>query len=308
MKKLMYMFETLAVLNPSALDEKELKDKKYHYYFIVSSPAKYVDDVYAKNDELAFLLNDGKGQFEVLMSHPDRDYRIENVTFRYKTPNDKRVALLSYDIKFNDGRTKSIIDGDFPAFGIYSLYEKKQRYKIEYIGQSYANDGHRTAQDRLSSHSTLTKILSDALNEGNKDIGLCLLGADISCIDNTCFLGKESPVISIGDVSSDITAHHVNLLEAYLINTFKPKYNKTYKAGNVPSQSHQAYKKVTNEDYDDISVRFGIRGCKHDYEFYTEQESIRIENGVLSNGSMKVFFKEANRVDDNNFMYSFMDI
>lgn len=130
MKKLLYMFEELAFLSPSALDEEQLKDKKYHYYFIVSSPTKYVDDVYVKNDELAFLLNDGNEQFEVLMSHPSRDYRIENVTFKYKTPNDKRVTLLSYDIIFNDGKTRSVIDGSFPASSIYRLYEKNSDIRL----------------------------------------------------------------------------------------------------------------------------------------------------------------------------------
>ena len=302
------MFEELAFLSTSALDEEKLKDKKYHYYFIVSSPTKYVDDVYAKNEELAFLLNDGNEQFEVIMSHPNRDYIIENVTFKYKTPNDKGVVLVSYDIKFNDGQTKRVIEGSFPASFVYLFYEKKQRYKIEYIGQSYASDGHRTAQERLSSHSTLNKILSDAMDVRNKEIKLFLFGVNIQSIDNTGIMGQESPIVMISDVGSSITASHVNLLEAYLINAFKPTYNKVFKEGNVPSQNHNSYKRVIDEDYDDFSINFGILNCQHDYEFYTDQKSMRIVNGTLSDGSMKVSFKEANKVDDNSFRYSFMDI
>lgn len=154
----------------------------------------------------------------------------------------------------------------------------------------------------------MTKILSDANDVGNRDIGLFLFGADIHSIDNTGICGMESPVFLISDVSSDVTAPHVNLLEAYLINKFKPKYNEKFKVGNVPSQSHQSYKKVIDEEYDDFSIKFGIRDCKYDYEFYTERESIRIVDGVLSDSSIKVPFQEANKVDDNNFIYSFMDI
>lgn len=317
MKKLRYTVEQIAFLHPAYLENEQLNEKKYHYYFIVSAPIKYINDIHLVDNTFVFILSDGKKKFEVTLPGDKDKYTITAFEWKYKQENDKVTALLSYTINHKSGCEERFKDVEFAADDIYYTCVKKHKFKIEYIGQSYAQNGSRTAQNRLSSHSTLQKILVDNSLERNKDIRLFLLGVDIACIDNEFLTGKESPIFNIRDVDVTISSDHVNLFEAYLINTFKPKYNKNFVSGEVPSGFHGSYKKVIEEAYDDFSVVFAIQDCKNDYIFFTESKSLEIAGGVIatshSNGgididAMRVSFNEANKVYDKDYKYSFMNI
>lgn len=314
MKKLQYTVEQIAFLHPANLENEQLNEKKYHYYFIVSAPIKYINDIHLVDNEIVFMLSDGKEDYEVTFPNDKDKYTITAFTWKYKQENDKVTALLSYTINHKNGCEERFKDLEFAANDLYYLCEKKLKFKIEYIGQSYAQNGSRTAQNRLSSHSTLQKILVDSSLERNKDIRLFLLGVDIACIDNKSLTGNESRIFYLRDVDGTISSEYVNLFEAFLINTFKPKYNKNFVSGEVPSECHESYKKVIEEAYDDFSVVFAIQDCKRDYIFFTESKSLEIvggvivtshSNGVIDTDAMKVSFNEANKVYDKDYEYSF---
>lgn len=308
MKKLVYCFEEFAFLHPSCLDDSRLKEKKYHYYFIVSSTIKYIEDIYERNNEIVFLLSDEKSEFEVVIPNNHVNCTISNISYKYKNRNNKKTALVSYVCKLEDGSEKNIIDAEFSGSAVFYFFAPDQEFEIEYIGQSYAKDGHRTAQERLKSHQTLQRVISDASKDGILDINLFLFGADISCIDNETLCGDESPIFIIDDVDNNITSEHINLFEAYLINSFKPKYNKNFIDGEVPSNEHTSYKKVMEEEYDKLSIKFFILDCNKNYTFFTDDKKIVLTNGILQNKSMEIAFNEANIIDNKNYNYSFMDI
>ena len=189
---------------------------------------------------------------------------------------------------------------------IYHNYVEKRKFRIEYIGQSYADDGHRTAQERLSSHSTLQKILAYySCSSEKRDVLLFLLGASAVVADNTIVTGSKSPFIGISEVDSP---EYVNLLEAFLINYFKPKYNSRFVNGIVPSLRHDSYTKVLNEQFEDFSVNVAIQGSVHDYVLFTDNHSIEVDKGILKQDNrIYVSFDDANIIDPNNYEYSFLD-
>ncbi len=189
---------------------------------------------------------------------------------------------------------------------IYHNYVEKRKFRIEYIGQSYADDGHRTVQDCLSSHSTLQKILAHySCSSEKRDVLLFLLGASAVIADNTIATGSNSPIINISEVDSP---EYVNLLEAFLINYFKPKYNSRFVSGIVPSLKHDSYTKVLNEQFEDFSVNVAIQGSVYDYVLFTDNHSIEVDKGILKQDNrIYVSFDDANIIDPNNYEYSFLD-
>lgn len=312
MKKLMYTVEEIAFLPPSSLEDNQLKGKKYHYYFIASTPMKYIEDIRLIGNSFVFTLSDLNGELEVKIHVNKSKCIIRNLKWKYKHKNDKVSAVISYTVNFNSGYIKEFTDIELCSNDVYYHCERKRDFKIEYIGQAYALNGNRTAQDRLLSHQTLQKILADS--DRNRDIRLFLLGVDIAIIDNETLSGEESRVFNIDDVDVNI-ASYVNLFEAYLINIFKPTYNKNFIKGKVPSESHGSYKKVIEESYDDFSVVFAIQNCEYEYIFHTENKSLKISkgiidtsanNGVIDIDAMKVSFDNVNKIYDKDYEYSFI--
>lgn len=311
MKKLIYTVEQIAFLHPKSLEDDRLKGKEYHYYFIASTPLKYIEDIRLIDNAFIFSLSDINGNMEVSIQVDKSKYTIKNFTWKYRYSNDKVSALLSYKVYDNNGDVEEYADIEYASNDVYYFSDKIKEFKIEYIGQAYAQNGNRTAQDRLLSHQTLQKILADI--DRNRDIRLFLLGVDIASVENETSTGEETPVFNVCDVDG-YEASYVNLFEAYLINTFKPTYNKNFVNGKVPSISHESYKKVIEKSYDEFNVVFAIENCESDYVFFTESKSLQISNGIIdtsvNNGvididAIKVSFDDINKIYDKDYKYSF---
>ncbi len=303
MKVLSYTFEIGAILSPSMLTNEILNNKPYHYYMVVSCLPQYIANCYEKNGSIAFLLTDGTNELEIIPPKSG-SYLIKNVSFKHKNPSRLSV-IVKYTCVFPDG-SELKRENEFSGIGLYFNFVKKKKFRIEYIGQSYANDGHRTAQERLSSHATLQKILEDyRCTSDLREVMLILLGADISPIDNSTITGTPSPFVMIGNTNHP---DYVNLLEACLINQFKPKYNVMYKKSVVPTSKHKTYNEVLKENYDAFSINVALYGSKNDYILYTDAKTIEVNEGVLLNQDrLYIDFKEAIVIDENKFTYSFFD-
>jgi hypothetical protein len=109
--------------------------------------------------------------------------------------------------------------------------------EVAYVGQAFGASGERTAVERLSSHSTLQKILSDVTaNEPHMEVLLALYSFGFHRFFLT--MDGTTPVL-LDETADDMhrqkilesqlkRSMRISLAEAALIRHFEPKYNKVY--------------------------------------------------------------------------------
>ena len=144
----------------------------------------------------------------------------------------------------------------------------KPAFKILYIGQAKGNDFNRFAQDRLKSHSTLQYILSQMVDSKIVyDIRLLLLSTSEEKITTTMDSG-EFAKISVDEILDfPDESNHINLVEAKLINYFKPEFNEKFKNGNVPEERHKSYDDYYKKKFNSMVITFeNLFPCS----FYTD--------------------------------------
>lgn len=135
--------------------------------------------------------------------------------------------------------------------------DELQDLEVLYIGQAYGKKGQRTAIQRLSSHSTLQRILSDiAEEEPHMEIIIALYKFEFSR-NMVHFDGQESPIYQDKEddvhyrkiLNEKITRNmEISIVEAALIRYFQPVYNIVYKYG-FPSEKQKILKKLYSLDF-----------------------------------------------------------
>ena len=182
-------------------------------------------------------------------------------------------------------RSRGEVAGTFPAhiasFMCDHLEETSLRdVEVVYVGMSYGA-GSRSAKDRLQSHSTLQKVLSDMNHDSPEDEALILM---IEYDEPQYFLsfdGRDKSLSLEADrnIIADIRDNRkklsrklqISLAEAGLIKYFQPAYNKLYKQ-TFPSHSQRILRELYRSDMgaltvelntEDLNVRTfsGARGC-----------------------------------------------
>lgn len=142
----------------------------------------------------------------------------------------------------------------------------KQEFEVLYIGQSYGHNGKRTAFDRLASHSTLQKILTEHQSkQPNKHIYILLLEITTNLAMSfdglsKCYTKshKESDQHMVGIVSNPPKEQQaINITEAALIHYFKPTYNINF-VENFPNENHKGYKQYFDLDYNSLVVEIDL--------------------------------------------------
>jgi len=134
--------------------------------------------------------------------------------------------------------------------------------EVIYVGQAYGAAGTRNAIDRLSSHSTLQKILANlATDQPNYEIMLLLYPFEF----HRLILNMDGRTIPQIDGPEDQAhAQHVfnarfkrnmriSVAEAALIKYFQPKFNEIYKS-NFPSNNQKILEKVYDLDVAALGV------------------------------------------------------
>lgn len=136
-----------------------------------------------------------------------------------------------------------------------------EEYQVLYIGKSNSeNDGYDILK-RLHSHETIQQICRDKeMDYRDMEIVIQVISVRSKLFEK---YGEISPLgIMIGnsnwEVLLNIKQNHevIELIEAILINHFKPKYNHQYKE-KIDRES-KVYEKVVTEGIDTVSFEFDM--------------------------------------------------
>lgn len=143
---------------------------------------------------------------------------------------------------------------------------QKQEFEVLYIGQAYGKGGTRTAFERLASHSTLQKILTDYQPQNpNKHIYILLLEFTPNLSMSFDGLTKKH---TKSETESDQHMQQIlcdlpkgeqiiNITEAALIHYFKPDYNVNF-VENFPDERHKGYKQYFDLDYNSLTIELDM--------------------------------------------------
>lgn len=134
--------------------------------------------------------------------------------------------------------------------------------RVLYVGQSFGKTGNRTAFDRLSSHSTFQKILTE-LPEKHPNQHLYVYLLEITERLMMSFVPPRKDDAEkdkldrehLRSVICDLPRENqvVNIAEAAIINYFKPEYNVNF-VENFPDKNHKGYKQYFDLDYNALTL------------------------------------------------------
>ena len=267
------------------LDEVyKLTDIQYSLYAILSVNRMYFEkptsdgervnikfsDIYNKHQcDLELIPKEEKVEFNFLSNYPCEDLWI----------NDDRII----------------------ASDTYVINKKFEReFRIEYIGISEKN----LACDRLSEHSTLQKIMAiNMANHTGKDLYLLLFNPDhfdIRTYGVDDFKDESANVSQAAmdrfnemfGVSFENTDKVVALLEASLINIFKPEYNSEYK-NSSSTKMFQTLDELYRHGFDKsaISIIAKEKDRGEKITFYTNELKVELEEKNQFTSNMICPFK-----------------
>lgn len=157
--------------------------------------------------------------------------------------------------------------------------------KIEYLGQSFGDDGSSDAIDRLigktgkHGHGSLQKVLAD-INASNPECEAYILLYSFGFYKKFAISGGGSePQIPFEDASDRFKfllnatvprANRIDLVEACLIRYFQPKYNEIYKK-TFPKVSHDILECLFELDITGLSTTLSVN--EHNMRVYSEKVS-----------------------------------
>ncbi len=250
----------------SELDNIE-DDNDYHLYSIMASNKLIIDKssiILSEEGVSCIILKiqeniENKIFINNLLLHEDIDHsKIEfDLKYPYETITFKGLSKSNtpFDIT---------VDTHYLAY----FYASGLSWDLEvlYIGQSYGENGERKAQDRLKSHSTFQKILSDCHSK-YQDKKLYLFLMEMTPLLTTTFDGisknyeksDEEDKKHIEQIFANPPKYKqiINISEAALINYFKPKYNVNF-IENFPDKAHIGYRQYYDLDYNHLTVEIDM--------------------------------------------------
>lgn len=252
-----------------------------HIYFIGTRPKITVDKNGFKFDENSFSL---KFKAQIQDEFEELEMIFENINKSKDLKFESKYPYFSFKVFEGD---KEIIVANGPrllqSIGPNRIGEfyKNLNFKVLYIGQSYGEEGARTAPDRLKTHSTMQSIFEEAnKNNPDKDVILALFTFKqwlLMSFDGRMNLSDEefaNDQIHFENVTSSVLEtgineqQEINFTEAALIRYFKPAYNEKFKE-TFPSPAHSTYSECYNIDINSISIEFQTEelGCR----FYSDE-------------------------------------
>lgn len=200
----------------------------------------------------------------------------EKINFKHKYVGLQEVKVISNfpysQFKIIDENGSSLIFGKATYFPEHEeAYEQVKNkelldYEILYIGQSVLSKNKIPVLGRITKHSTFQKILED-YNQFHPDKELfCFFfsfkqDALLDINEEVTKEDKENFIKGFQKNYSNPTSkevkQNVTLLEATLINYFKPTYNDKF-FQHLPSKKHVSYRGVSNLNLDKVNVLFGM--------------------------------------------------
>lgn len=219
-------------IKPTQIDE--YKNADYHIYLICSMPKTYFVEgsiKFTSNNLTCELIQNGE---TINIKHSYLKIFGETLISgtSFKLNKDKSTLTLSYYKNFV--KQNDFIISANEIYGASGLMKSKKE-KILYIGQSLGKKRSRNSADRLSNHATLQKILADnQFFGGDDEIQLYLMNFKMDHILQLSGLDKQTNMSSTANKFFDTMNDYnqrmcIDLVEACLINYFKPQYNIQYK-------------------------------------------------------------------------------
>lgn len=230
-----------------------------HLYFILGVPRWYFKKV------RSYFFDRAKVKYTVI-SEDGTEY---SNTFRLA---DKKGNLLKINkLEISRDSLFLTINGTEKYSATNIMLNDKNfipAFKILYIGQAKGNDFNRFAQDRLKSHSTLQNILSQIIDSRIiYDIKVLLLSTSEVKIVTTMDSGKFATISTEKILDFPDESSHINLVEAKLINYFKPEFNEKFKNWYVPEEHHKSYDDYYKKKFNSMVITFeNLFPCS----FYTD--------------------------------------
>jgi len=142
--------------------------------------------------------------------------------------------------------------------------------EVLYVGQSYGENGERTAIERLVSHSTLQEIYMDCLQHyPDNEILLILWNFQPTLLTSFDGVTKNYQTSMQEDtnhintiLSNPISEQQmINYTEAALIKYFEPQYNDKFKH-NFPNPAHKTYSQCYDVELNSLCVEIFTEAFK----------------------------------------------
>ncbi len=254
-------------------------------YFIIKRPRLTIDpDYYVKSKksfELKYYIHKEDKKYE-------RKFRVNVDTTNY---NFKSIYPYNYFSLLH--KSDENLNRHYKLAVIIDVIHKKSNteeplldFEVLYIGQSFGEDGKRTAIDRLDSHSTLQKIYSESMQRNpDSEIWILLssfIQKNISSMNGLISMPKENEEKDLNRWMNFNNGENpfsekqkINFTEAALIRTFLPKYNQEFK-NTFPKSSHSSYSECYSLDLNAIVVEMDLTESRR--WLYTEFKE-RNKNG-----------------------------
>jgi len=259
----------MRVLTPDDLDNPEIRAKLdrelCHIYMICSRPRIIIDKEYTKIDEekinFAFSVTDRDNKYPLIIQADNDGVVHLNSEFPYT----EYQLLDSEGVPVSEGKVSYFLTKMLDDRNLTSPFLDM---KVLYVGQAFGEGGERLAAVRLSSHSTLQKILSD-MNTKNptSEVYIILLKFEPYIMSaggagfEDALLGNEETQEHLEKVLSTPldSDQEITLTEAALIRYFEPIYNKEYKT-TFPQKSHASYGQCYQLDLNSVGFTLKVLG------------------------------------------------
>lgn len=282
---------------------QEVRDgHEYHIYFILSCDKIFIFPDSITTDEKSISLRLYKIDRGKNSNLQDVKFSLAKDINHRELKIDCSYPYTNLNVQLASGQEVCV---DAQAILNYGKIGNNWILNVLFVGQSYGRQGSRMAQDRLKSHSTLQKILTD-YNVKRPDKRIYILLLEICPILNTVMDGIHRGSVSEEDEDThffNVFANPlkmeqiINVTEAALINYFKPEYNVNF-VDNFPDNEHKGYSQYFDLDYNSISVELDI-----DFDYPYPQIQLRTKANCIKSSFDFIQYDLFNDPDRDN-MYS----
>lgn len=247
------------LLKPNEVDKSFNSNFKSNLYFVLGIPRWFLNgyprkSLLKKGKLYLKLISDDNVKISIpvtIVDNKGEPVKIEKI----EVSRDERFLTLNGKLQYSAIDTMLNYEKFCPGF------------EVLYIGQAQGKKHSRTANDRLISHKTLQKIMSD-VDQGILEYEIRILTFSVKEKKIVTTLGDDlfqdslsfSEVVKISQDKERLAYYseliqkemntfpssrsQINIVEAKLINYFKPQYNIKFKNGSIPNRDHSSY-----EDY-----------------------------------------------------------
>ncbi|MCB2291185.1 hypothetical protein LGK97_15755 [Clostridium sp. CS001] len=249
--------------------------RSYHIYSIMATPKMRIlhDSIVQEKNRLRVRIEkqveDNFEEIQVgdIMLDPNLDHTKLSISTKYPYNNmiieiTDSVWLITYGKTLRNN--KFLLD----AQGILNISNTRSILELEvlYVGQAFGKDGERLATDRLKSHSTFQKILTD-YHSSHPDKRLYIFLYEFTPQMQISFDGlsgvysttKDEDERHFNEVMNNPLKYNqvINITEAAMINYFKPPYNVNF-VENFPDEGHKGYSQYYDLDYNNLVVEIDL--------------------------------------------------